>query len=124
LIRCRKRQGIAFGYRVQSQPAFPSAAASADLPLYRRGQFFATRATDKGATEMFHFSKESRLGRGVLLAAVVAGASVLALPAVAGECPADQTKPNAREAVDLKPVGVTDTTIAMIDVTKAPHQHR
>jgi quercetin dioxygenase-like cupin family protein len=69
---------------------------------------------------MFHFNKESRLGRGVLLAAVVAGASAFALPAVAGECPADQTKPNAREAVDLKPVGVTDTTIAMIDVTKAP----
>jgi quercetin dioxygenase-like cupin family protein len=69
---------------------------------------------------MFHFNKESRLGRGVLLAAVVAGASAFALPAVAGECPADQKKPNAREAVDLKPVGVTDTTIAMIDVTKAP----
>jgi quercetin dioxygenase-like cupin family protein len=69
---------------------------------------------------MFHFNRESRLGRGLLLAAVVAGASALALPAVAGECPADQTKPNAREAVDLKPVGVTDTTIAMIDVTKAP----
>jgi quercetin dioxygenase-like cupin family protein len=69
---------------------------------------------------MFHFNKESRLGRGVLLAAVVAGASAFALPAVAGECPADQKKPNAREAVDLKPVGVADTTIAMIDVTKAP----
>lgn len=69
---------------------------------------------------MFHFSKESSLGRGVLLAAVVAGASAFALPAVAGECPADLKKPNAREAVDLKPVGVTDTTIAMIDVTKAP----
>jgi quercetin dioxygenase-like cupin family protein len=28
--------------------------------------------------------------------------------------------PNAREAVDLKPVGVTDTVIAAIDVSKAP----
>ena len=69
---------------------------------------------------MFHFNKESRLGRGVLLAAVVAGASAFALPAIAGECPADQKKPNAREAVDLEHVGVTDTTIAMIDVSKAP----
>jgi quercetin dioxygenase-like cupin family protein len=69
---------------------------------------------------MFHFNKESRLGRGVLLAAVVAGASAFALPAVAGECPADQKKPNAREAVDVEHVGVTDTTIAEIDVTKAP----
>ena len=69
---------------------------------------------------MFHFSKESRLGRGVLLAAVIAGASAFAVPAIAGECPADQKKPNAREAVDLKPVGVTDTVIAAIDVSKAP----
>ena len=69
---------------------------------------------------MFHFNKESRLGRGVLLAAVIAGAAAFAVPAIAGECPADQKKPNAREAVDLKPVGVTDTTIAAIDVSKAP----
>ena len=69
---------------------------------------------------MFHFNKESRLGRGLLLAAVVAGAAAFAVPAIAGECPADQKKPNAREAVDLKPVGVTDTTIAAIDVSKAP----
>ena len=69
---------------------------------------------------MFHFNKESRLGRGLLLVAVVAGAAAFAVPAVAGECPADQKKANAREAVDLKPVGVTDTTIAAIDVSKAP----
>ena len=36
--------------------------------------------------------------------------------AFAGECPADQKKADARAAVDLKPVGVTDTVIAMIDV--------
>ena len=64
--------------------------------------------------------KGSGQGRGVLLAAVIAGASAFAVPAIAGECPADQKKPNAREAVDLKPVGVTDTTIAAIDVSKAP----
>ena len=69
---------------------------------------------------MFHFNKESRLGRGLLLAAVVAGAAAFAAPAIAGECPADQKKADAREAVDLKPVGVTDTVIAMIDVEKEP----
>lgn len=69
---------------------------------------------------MSPFTSNSRLGRGLLLAAVIAGASAFALPALAGECPADQKKPDAREAVDLKPVGVTDTVIASIDVSKAP----
>jgi quercetin dioxygenase-like cupin family protein len=57
---------------------------------------------------------------GPFLAAVVVGSSVLASAAFAGECPADQKKPNAREAVDFKAVGVTDTVIASIDVSKAP----
>ena len=61
-----------------------------------------------------------RIGRSLLLAAVVLSASLVAAAASAGECPADQKKPNAREAVDFKPVGVTDTVIASIDVTKAP----
>jgi quercetin dioxygenase-like cupin family protein len=69
---------------------------------------------------MLPFTSNSRLGRGLLLAAVVASASAFAVPALAGECPADQKKANAREAVDLKPVGVTDTVIASIDVSKAP----
>ena len=41
---------------------------------------------------MFHFTRKSGFGRGLLLAAVVAGASAFALPAFAGECPADQKK--------------------------------
>jgi quercetin dioxygenase-like cupin family protein len=69
---------------------------------------------------MLPFSSNSRLDRGLLLAAVVASASAFALPALAGECPADQKKANAREAIDLKPVGVTDTVIASIDISKAP----
>ena len=36
--------------------------------------------------------------------------------AFAGECPADQKKADAHKPVDMKPVGVTDTVIAMIDV--------
>ena len=69
---------------------------------------------------MFQFTERSRLGRSLLLAAVVLSASVIASAASAGECPADQKKPIAREAVDVKPVGVTDTVIAMIDVEKEP----
>ncbi len=69
---------------------------------------------------MLNSTSYSRLGCGLLLAAVVVSASAFAVPAVAGECPADQKKPNAREAVDYKPVGVTDTVIASIDVAKAP----
>jgi quercetin dioxygenase-like cupin family protein len=69
---------------------------------------------------MSHFTKKGRLGRSLLLASLVLGTSVVTSAAFAGECPADQKKPNAREAVDLKPVGVTDTVIAMIDVEKEP----
>jgi quercetin dioxygenase-like cupin family protein len=36
--------------------------------------------------------------------------------ALSPACPADHKKADAREKVDLKPVGVTDTVIAMIDV--------
>ena len=57
--------------------------------------------------------------RGLLFAAAVAAASLFALPALAGECPADQQKPNAREAVDLEAVGKTDTVIASIDLSEA-----
>ena len=69
---------------------------------------------------MFHFKSYGRFASGLFLAAVVVGSSVIASAALAGECPADQKKPNAREAVDFKPVGVTDTVIASIDVAKAP----
>ena len=69
---------------------------------------------------MFKLNNDGRFGPSLFLAAVVVGSSVIASAAFAGECPADQKKPNAREAVDLKPVGVTDTVIASIDVAKAP----
>jgi quercetin dioxygenase-like cupin family protein len=69
---------------------------------------------------MFHFTRKSGLGRGLVLAAVIAGGCAFALPAFAGECPADQKKTDVRAPVDFKPVGVTDTVIASIDVSKAP----
>jgi quercetin dioxygenase-like cupin family protein len=67
---------------------------------------------------MFPRTEKGRFSRIVLLAGAMLGASAIASSALAGECPADQMKPDAREAVDLKPVGVTDTVIAMIDVDK------
>jgi hypothetical protein len=69
---------------------------------------------------MLHPNNNPRFGRGLLLAAVVAAASSFALPAFAGGCPADLKKTDAREPVDFKPVGVADTVIASIDVSKAP----
>jgi quercetin dioxygenase-like cupin family protein len=69
---------------------------------------------------MFKLNSDGRFGPILLLAAVVAVSSVIASAAFAGECPADKKMPNAREAVDFKPVGVTDTVIASIDVSKAP----
>ena len=40
--------------------------------------------------------------------------------ALAGECPADKFKSNARQMVDFKPVGVTDVTLGSIDLGKQP----
>jgi quercetin dioxygenase-like cupin family protein len=69
---------------------------------------------------MSRFTYKGRLGRSLVLAGAVLGSSLVASAALAGECPADQKKPNATAPVDYKPVGVTDTVIAMIDVEKEP----
>jgi quercetin dioxygenase-like cupin family protein len=69
---------------------------------------------------MSRFTKNGRLGLSLVLAGVVLSASLAASAAFAGECPADQKKPNATAPVDYKPVGVTDKVIAMIDVEKEP----
>ena len=67
---------------------------------------------------MFQFNSMGRLGRTVLLAGVALSASMMASAAFAGECPADQVKPDAIKPVDVGHDGVTDTVIAMIDVDK------
>ena len=69
---------------------------------------------------MSRFTNKGRLGRSLILAGAVLGSSLIASAALAGECPADQKKPNATAPVDFKPIGVTDTVIAMIDVEKEP----
>jgi quercetin dioxygenase-like cupin family protein len=65
-------------------------------------------------------TQKGPLGRSLILLGVVLGSSLVASAAFAGECPADQKKPNATAPVDYKAVGVTDTVIAMIDVEKEP----
>src|SRR5215831_11117310 len=58
----------------------------------------------------------------VLLRTVAAAAFMattgFAFTAQAGECPADKRMPNARQPVDFKAVGVTDTTLGSIDLGK------
>ena len=69
---------------------------------------------------MLKLTETGRLGRSVVVAGLALAAGTFATAAFAGECPTDAKKPNAREAVNMKPVGVTDTVIAMIDVAKEP----
>ncbi|MBJ7406559.1 MAG: cupin domain-containing protein [Bradyrhizobium sp.] len=52
--------------------------------------------------------------------AIVGVLTLSAQPVSAGECPADKIKPNARQMVDTKPVGVTDVTLGAIDLGKQP----
>ena len=63
--------------------------------------------------------KSSKTSHSLLAALTIAGAFAAA-PAFAGECPADKMKPNVREKVDFKPVGVTDVTLGAIDLEKQP----
>ncbi len=65
-------------------------------------------------------SKQNTRARVLTLAIAIAGSMVVASAAVAGECPADKMKANAREKVDYKPVGVTDVTLGSIDLGKQP----
>ena len=65
-------------------------------------------------------SKQNTRARVLTLAVAIAGSMVVASAAVAGECPADKMKVNAREKVDYKPVGVSDVTLGSIDLGKQP----
>lgn len=56
----------------------------------------------------------------LVFAGVIAGSVALASEAMAGECPADKMKPDAREKVDYKPVGVSDVTLGSIDLGTQP----
>jgi quercetin dioxygenase-like cupin family protein len=64
--------------------------------------------------------KQNTRARALSLAVTIAGSMIVASAALAGECPADKIKANAREKVDYKPVGVTDVTLGSIDLGKQP----
>jgi hypothetical protein len=67
-----------------------------------------------------HTLNSRTLWQGLALACIIAGSAAVTSTAVAGECPADKMKANAREKVDFKPVGVTDVTLGSIDLEKQP----
>ena len=64
--------------------------------------------------------KSRTIWQGLALAAMIAGSAAAASSATAGECPAGKMKPDVREKVDYKPVGVTDVTLGAIDLEKQP----
>lgn len=57
-------------------------------------------------------------GRLRTIAAAALATATFTIGAQAGECPPDKIKSNAREAVKLEAVGVTDTTLGAIDLGK------
>jgi quercetin dioxygenase-like cupin family protein len=63
------------------------------------------------------FTFKDRTSHAVAAVAAIAFMTLTA-GAQAGECPAGQTKANAREAVKLAASGVTDTTLGAIDLGK------
>ena len=63
------------------------------------------------------------LGRRVTVACMIAISSAVSLSsALAGQCPADQVKQDAREPATVAAKGVTDTTLGAIDLSKEPAQ--
>ena len=61
------------------------------------------------------------VGRRLVLAGIVASSTLAASTAVlAGECPADKFKADARQPVFHAAKGVTDTVLAAIDLEKEP----
>jgi quercetin dioxygenase-like cupin family protein len=67
------------------------------------------------------FGKDTApLRRTLVLASAVIGSIAMASTAIAGECPADKMKANARAMVDYKPIGVSDVTLGSIDLGKQP----
>jgi quercetin dioxygenase-like cupin family protein len=69
---------------------------------------------------MFTHVPGSHFCRAIALAGLAIGSAVFMSAASAGECPADKVQANVRPAVDYKPVGVTDTVLAAIDLSKEP----
>jgi quercetin dioxygenase-like cupin family protein len=67
-----------------------------------------------------HIVSSNRTWQALGIVSTIAVSLATASAALAGECPADKMKPNARQMVDYKPVGVTDVTLGSIDLGKQP----
>jgi quercetin dioxygenase-like cupin family protein len=63
---------------------------------------------------------KSNVWRRAIAAAMFAAVAGFSFTVQAGECPADNRKPNARQPVNLAAVGVTDTTLGTIDLGLEP----
>jgi quercetin dioxygenase-like cupin family protein len=60
-------------------------------------------------------------GRQIVLASITAGSTLIGVTAaVAGSCPSDKMKADARQPVSHAGKGVTDTVLAAIDLEKEP----
>src|SRR6516164_4363485 len=87
----------------------------------RRSSSHSWRPPGSRPTEETSMFKTFELSRIVWSGLALAGALVFsAQPVFAGECPGDKMKPNARQMVDYKPIGVTDVTLGAIDLEKQP----
>jgi quercetin dioxygenase-like cupin family protein len=65
--------------------------------------------------------KDRGFGRTMILAGITAGSTLVgASSALAGGCPADQTKADVRQPVSHAGKGVTDTVLAAINLEKEP----
>jgi len=70
---------------------------------------------------MFKLTVPSRkIWQALGIVSAIAISLATASTALAGECPAEKIKLNARYMVDYKPVGVTDVTLGSIDLGKQP----
>ena len=69
---------------------------------------------------MFTHVPGSHFCQAIALAGLAIGSAVFMSAASAGECPADKVQANVRPPVDHKAVGVTDTVLATIDLSKEP----
>src|SRR5262249_8410228 len=76
------------------------------------------RSVTEEITNMFN---RIASGRGVVLAAITAGATLAGVSAsAAGECPAGKFKADVRAPANHTGKGVTDTVLAAIDLEKEP----
>jgi quercetin dioxygenase-like cupin family protein len=117
----QRRNGLRCNARIQDNPS-QTMTHDETLPTYRfRGRFGRNDSRRKEIDIMSLETKRSRLvWRRVATAAAAAGALTLAAAANAGECPADQRRPDGsgQKPGATAPKDVTDKVIASTDLAK------